>query len=216
MKAATRGAVLALFVCAARGLSQPDAAEILKRVTETYKSATEYELVMDTTYTDAAGAAQAPPFPARLAFKSPDRYRIEGIPTLLYPGEKMDLIYDSSTLWMYLPKSNRYASARSDQLTPNDRTIGAFQPVFDDAGEARVLREESIAAGGDAAVECYVVHFQMSGATVWVDKRRFYILREDSATSSTTFKTVKLNEPISDDLFKFVPPEGATKIEFPR
>jgi outer membrane lipoprotein-sorting protein len=211
-----RGAALALFICAARGQSQPDAAEILSKVSGVYKSATEYEFVMDTTYIGAAATAQAPGFPARLAFKSPDRYRIEGISTAGYSGEKMDIIYDGSTLWMYLPKSNRYASAPSDQLTPNDRMMGHFQPAFDDAGPARLLREETIAAAGDAAVECYVLHFDLNGETVWVDKRRFYILREDSATSSTIFKGVKVNEPLSDELFKFNPPAAATKIDLPR
>jgi outer membrane lipoprotein-sorting protein len=78
MKAAICGAALALFICSAYGQTQPDAAEILKKVNETYKSATQYEFVVDTAYTDAA-AAQAPGFPTRLVFKSPDMYRIEGI-----------------------------------------------------------------------------------------------------------------------------------------
>jgi outer membrane lipoprotein-sorting protein len=128
----------------------------------------------------------------------------------------MDLIYDGSTLWMYLPKSNRHASVPSDRVTPNDRALGHFQPGFDALGEARLLREESIAAGGGAAAECYVLRFELNAETVWVDKSRFYILREDSATSSTIFKTVRLNEPLPDDLFKFVPPQGATRIDLPR
>jgi outer membrane lipoprotein-sorting protein len=82
-----------------------------------------------------------------------------------------------------------------------------------DAGEARFLREETISPVGDDAVECYVLHFELIGATVWVDKRRFYLLREDTASSSTIFKSIKLGEPLSDDPFKFEPPAGARKLE---
>jgi outer membrane lipoprotein-sorting protein len=98
----------------------------------------------------------------------------------------MDLIYNGSTMWVYLPKSNRYASVPSEQLAPNDRMIGRFR-LFNDAGEARLLREETIAAGGESAVECYVLRVDLNGETVWVDKRGFFILREDRATSSTIF-----------------------------
>jgi outer membrane lipoprotein-sorting protein len=93
---------------------------------------------------------------------------------------------------------------------------GRFRQASNYGGEARLLREETIAAGGDAAVECYVIQIPPLGETWWVDKRRFYVVRQDGAASSTIFKTVRLNEPLSDDLFKFVPPEGATKIDAPR
>ena len=47
----------------------------------------------------------------------------------------------------------------------------------------------------------------------WVDKRTFYVLRLEHPGGTTTFQTVKMNEPLSDDLFKFVPPEGSRKLE---
>jgi outer membrane lipoprotein-sorting protein len=169
---------------------------------------------METSFTDPA--ARHLGVPERVAFKSPDRYRMEGMSSPAYPGEKMNLIYDGSTLWVYLPKSNRYTSVPSDQLAPRDRMMGTIEGVFEGAGEPRLLREETIAFDGDAAVECYVIRFEPGGATSWIDQRRFIILREDTPASSTIFKTVKLNEPLSDDLFKFTPPEGAAKIELPR
>ena len=163
----------------------------------------------------------------RFAFKAPDKYRMEGVP--LGPGSPAEqgiVIFDGSTLWMYLPKSNQYGSMSSDQFTGPDRedmkpgaqdyfATWRFRQASNYAAEARFLREETIAAGGDSAVECYVIQIPTLGETWWVDKRRFYVVRQDSADSSTTYKTVKLNEPLSDDLFKFIPPPGASKIDPP-
>jgi outer membrane lipoprotein-sorting protein len=46
-----------------------------------------------------------------------------------------------------------------------------------------------------------------------VDQQRFLILREDDAGSSSVFTTIKLGQPLPDELFEFKPPPGARKIE---
>jgi outer membrane lipoprotein-sorting protein len=79
MRAAICGAVLALFVCAAHGQTQPDAAEILKKVAETYKDVTQYDLAADETGTGVAKQESADHH-MRFVFKAPDKYRVEGVP----------------------------------------------------------------------------------------------------------------------------------------
>jgi len=81
---------------------------------------------------------------------------------------------------------------------------------------AKFLREEVIEFAG-AKVDCYVLTVsQKSGGyayTWWVDKQRSLILREDNSETSSVFTTIKLDEPLPGDLFKFEPPPGARKIE---
>lgn len=68
-----------------------------------------------------------------------------------------------------------------------------------------------------ARTACYVVSVSTasggSAYTWWIDKLRYRILREDHGTSSTIYTTVKLDEPLPPELFTFVPPAGARKIE---
>jgi hypothetical protein len=51
--------------------------------------------------------------------------------------------------------------------------------------------------------------------TWWVDKKNSRILREDHAGSSAVFTTIQLNDPVSDDLFKFTPPMARRKSSDP-
>ncbi len=81
---------------------------------------------------------------------------------------------------------------------------------------AKFLREEAIELAG-TKVDCYVVAVPVQGSaslyTWWVDKQRHRILREDDSVSSAVFTTIKLNEPLPDELFTFTPPPGARKLE---
>jgi outer membrane lipoprotein-sorting protein len=48
--------------------------------------------------------------------------------------------------------------------------------------------------------------------TWWIDKANYHVVRIDDDESSIVFTTIKLNEPLPNDLFKFTPPPGAKKI----
>jgi len=129
---------------------------------------------------------------------------------------------------MYEPGSNECCTVPASELTANaPGDLGDASPAAMDqfmtwryrgatgfAEGAKFLRDEAIEFGG-AKVDCYVVTVsQKKGEntyTWWVDKLHSRILREDSAKSSSVFTTIKLNEPLSDDLFKFEPPPGARK-----
>jgi hypothetical protein len=70
--------LLAVLSRAVAAQTAPDVAEILKKVSETYKGATQYELVLDETETLQANR---PPGHAhvRIVFKAPNQYRMEGV-----------------------------------------------------------------------------------------------------------------------------------------
>jgi outer membrane lipoprotein-sorting protein len=113
--------------------------------------------------------------------------------------------------------------------------IPKFEGISDNLKEARILREETLEADG-AEIDCYVIEavyaFGPAAAeerpirrTYWVDKSRFVVLREayTSGTAgpgadtvpriTTTFTAVKINEPIADDVFVFVPPRGSKEVK---
>ena len=139
------------------------------------------------------------------------------------------VVYDRRTLWFYLPKSNQYASIPAAEITadaPGD--LGDLRPGALDhflmwryrnaaefAKTAKFLREESIDIKG-AKIDCLVLTVAPSGKleyTWWVEKQTYRIVREDDAGNSAVFTSIRLNEPIPDELFKFEPPAGAKRIE---
>lgn len=171
----------------------------------------------------------------KFAFKAPSRYRMEGSAPGLGLGspefEEAIVVYDGTAVWWYLPKLNRYVTFPASELTadaPGD--LGDLRPEAMDefvrgryrgataADSARLLRSETIAAGG-APVACYVVEVSLGGSspyTWWVDQKRYRILHEDHGETSTVFTSIKLGEPLGDDLFRFVPPPGAKKLDLPQ
>ena len=226
VKSGLLGLLLALRVVAQ---DRPDVTEILKKVSDTYKAAKDYDLVGEVTVMERGQAAVHGRI--RVAFKAPDRYRMEviGIPGLSLDDSAEDqatMIHNGSTFWFYSPKSNRYAPIPADVLardpegsahTPEvtDRVaVGFFRAAVDHAAESRFLREESIEIAG-AKVDCYLISVPRAPGkpTWWVDKTGWRVVRDDHAGSDTTFTTIKLNEPLSDDLFNFTPPPGAKKLD---
>jgi outer membrane lipoprotein-sorting protein len=172
----------------------------------------------------------------RLAFQGPGKYRIQGsLPGLGLDSpefEEATVVYDGSAVWFYLPKLNRYASIPASQLTadaPGDLgdlrpeaidefLLGRYRRAADAAGGSRFLRNETIEIGG-AKAACYVLTVSPGGSapyTWWVDQKRYRILREDHGDTSAVFTTIKLGEPLGDEVFRFVPPAGAKKLERPQ
>ena len=221
-----------LFLRMALAQTEPNLAEILQNVSQTYKAASEYELVADLAEFKT-GNSKGGTGHMLFAFKSPSRYRMKmsgdmGDPELT----KMVIVHNGSTLWTYTPETNEYDSTPAGELTndaPGD--LGDMAPAFQDhvmmwryrgatdfVDGAKFLREEATEIGG-AKVDCYVVTVspKVGGSrsvyTWWVDNQRSLILREEDVRSSTVFTSIKLDEPLPDDLFKFEPPPGARKIE---
>jgi outer membrane lipoprotein-sorting protein len=230
MRHTIRVVLCGLFLSAALAQTPPNVAEILQKVSQTYKAAPNYEFVADLTLHEGGATGSGH---AIFAFEPPNRYRMEGA----IPGAGGDdpasakavLVHDGSTLWAYMPESNQYFTVPASELTVDAQgDDGDMSPEAMDhfmmwryrgaAGfrDAKILREDAIVFGG-SKVDCYVVSVaEKPGGyayTWWVDKQTFRILREDNAGSSTVFTTIKLGESLPDDLFKFVPPPGARKVE---
>jgi outer membrane lipoprotein-sorting protein len=222
---------LALLFGAAAGQAPPDVAEILKKVGETYKGVSQYELVAEGTLKMPGKTGAPVHVHTRVAFRAPNRYRLEGtIPGLSEENSNFDesvAVYDGSALWFYLPKSNQYASIPADKLAADDEgsahtpqamdqvAMQKYRVAADFIVGATFLRDDEIELAG-AKVSCYVVSVpeEWPGPyTWWIDKETHRILREDKSDGSTVYTTIRLGEPLPDSLFRFEPPPGARRLD---
>lgn len=204
--------------------TSPDVRQILKKVAETYTSAKDYELVEEMT--DDKGVVTR----VRDVFKAPDRYRMEaagpGFDFLLDSnavGESV-VVFDGSGAWFYLPESKQYFFMPVELMVGNDRedlrpeatdqyTMWHFRRAEDLIGKAKFLREEMAEFAG-AKVNCYVLSVSDLGSdTWWIDTKGYRVVRQAYKGTTTVFTTIRLNEPLSDELFQFTPPPGAKKID---
>ncbi len=235
MRSADRVVCLLLLsaVCAE---AQPDVAAILKKVSELYKGAAQYEMMAEIIGPKSDPQTADKPGRAIFAFKPPNRYRIEGAPPGIWSvapelSGGVVIVHDGSAVWFYFLKANQYFSVPAAALMPDARGgWGGLRPeAVDDftmspyrgadaVEEAKYLRDETIDYAG-AKVDCYVVSVSLRKGgpiyTWWVDKKSSRILREDHPGVSMVFTSIKLNESLPDDLFKFVPPAGAQEIKIP-
>jgi outer membrane lipoprotein-sorting protein len=217
--------VAVLFLPFGAALAQtppPSVGEILKKVGEVYKNVKDYEFVYEGHSGDRT-------LHGTFAFKSPYKYRLEGrgLEPDLDPNEVLSIIADGSNIWIYYAQANIYV--RRDFTPYTSGNMSPYSPEFTDIymtqryrhasdyiATARLLGDEKI---GDRAakLDCYVLVVFPNGPnlpfTWWIDKSTYRILREDDAGNIVTFTTVKLDEPLSDNLFKFDPPQGARKVE---
>jgi len=226
-----------MFLTPMVGQTQADAVEILRKVSEAYGAATQYEVRSIVTFAEPDASFKS--ISSHLFYRSPDMYRWEGKTTLgagqqdpaLLAKDEFLNVFDGSTLWSYFPKLNEY-SAFTDRfpegMSPQDLSrfpgLGVFRDLVGDPSRSRrvrVLREERLAAGASSAADCFVIELAdpLSTSIVWIDKKRYYVLREDEnigrdgkATASVVYSLVRLNEPLEDELFKFNPPPGARKV----
>src|ERR1035441_1845145 len=94
----------------------PDVAEILKRVSETYRAVREFELISVSTGTAVPGRVL-------WAFRAPNQFRLEGAdPNLDRADGSFDqtvLVRDGSSVWWYHPRANEYAALTGQSLPTN-------------------------------------------------------------------------------------------------
>jgi outer membrane lipoprotein-sorting protein len=232
MQLAVRFTLAVLLSSPVIAQSRPDAAEILKRVGQTYIAVKQYQLESEGTERSGGTA----PSHMTLAVKPPNKYRMEG--TVLLSGDASDfgdtvIICDGSLVWFYVRKTNQYASFPLSEVTtdaPGDLgdlrpeeidlfVMDRFRHAADFIEGAKYLREEAVDLAGKK-VDCYVVAIpekrEIPASTWWVAKSSYHVVRNDDAESSTVFTTIKLNQPLPDELFTFKPPPAAGKLEMHR
>jgi outer membrane lipoprotein-sorting protein len=215
-----------LFV-SGRADAQPDVRAILGKVSALYKSATQYEIIAESRSIDPtsdAGSGRA-----RFVFQAPNRYRVEGSDSNNAETGAV-IIDDGSMIWLYFPQTNQYnsipvAALKDDaagnlrDLRPESQDESAMSRYrqAESSQESKYLRDETIRYLG-TQTDCYVVSISKekggSAHTWWIEKKSYRVLRDDDAEASVVFAEIKLGGPISEKQFKFVPPEGAHKVEF--
>jgi len=234
MQAVVRVSLFALCTSAAFAQTQPDVTEILKKVTESYKDVSQYEVVTSATLKDPT-TKQVTLRDMRFVFKAPDKYleEVKGsdLAQQTTPGDpivdEVLTVHDGSHLWVYMPKLNKYR-VYDDPNLPRDTApeaadlyfgIGMYRHTAEILDKARFIREESIVIDGSTKV-CFVIaggDQVEPGAMLWIDKSNYQIVRmgDPDGSADLVFKMVNLNASFSDELFKFEPPAGAQKLDKP-
>jgi outer membrane lipoprotein-sorting protein len=85
---------------------------ILEKVSDTYKAASEYEIVTDMVRTNS-GTGKQEATHQLVAVRAPDRYRVESPDRTDQDGKTSKgllVVLDGVTLWFYDPGLNRYNS----------------------------------------------------------------------------------------------------------
>jgi outer membrane lipoprotein-sorting protein len=223
--------ILLLGVASAQ--SQPDLAAVLRKVSDTYKAASQYELIGDATCRVRPPGTTAS-FHFLIAFRTPNKYRMQAGVPCVGPGTgdmgEALMVLDGSFLWFYFPAKNQYGSILASTLTADaagdmgdlrpdfvdHSTMWRYRSAVDAADKTSFVREEEINVAGVKST-CYVVlvppQEHLPEQVWWIDKSSYRVLRVDDKDSSAVFTTIKLNEPLPDGLFEFTPPPGAQKVE---
>jgi outer membrane lipoprotein-sorting protein len=239
----TAGALAFAGACViACGQPKPDAAEIVRKVAQTYAVTTQYHFVLEShlkVFNLAGDPIDDVSMECTIAMRGPDHARIEGAFGDMVP---MQLIVTGDEYSLYLPKSNQFFRHKASPIRPavGDREITddnlaaylmqlgqkilvGYEQLATAGDRTALLREEHVAVAGDS-IDCFVVElkdypWENSTSTIWVDKKRHIILRDElislnraKETVTDLFKFAKINEPLSDELFAFSPPAGAQEV----
>lgn len=213
-------------------LSLPAAAqdplEILKKVAETYRNLTTYDIEQVVRSENQSLGSKS---------ENESRQRIAGAPGRKsrheYSGGSLT-ISDGQNYWNYNPASNEY--------TKRPGSVGGmleYTGIAMRVKSARVLREEAVDLE-TAPVLCWVIEVvhdypQPPGSdsqverlpdTYWVDKLRFLVLKrtgrnifkrpgmpDSESVHTTTVTKISVGQPLSDALFQFTPPESAVQVD---
>lgn len=117
--------------------------------------------------------------------------------------------------------------------------VEQYAKLADEVDVARLAGNDTISFEGKA-VECAVVEYIVKASgpkatgtkappqwhKLWIDKSRFLVLQESwseppmdfmgiemKSSRKIVFKTIRINEPVPDSVFSFVPPKNALEVE---
>lgn len=215
--------------------------EILNKMSEKYASANTYELVSSSTSELASQSSLTPALPTKMHvfIKGTDNLRMDVELTVPENGSRQSLSIRviGADVWLHFLTMNAYVKDKTSSAsiavpagaTPGVGTyadlgnalLGRFLKPFRDGETARLPQEQSITING-REIMCYVIEIQSGPvrATWWIDKSSYLVVRQlleqttarGHAVSDTIFEITKLDEPMSDDVFVFVPPQGAIRL----
>lgn len=232
---------ISLLCSAACLLAQtlPDAAQLLKdsaagiKRHKTYQYTTEMKMEMNV-----AGKPMNLTVTGELSRATPDKLRIESNASM---GGRTAIIMDGEFTYVYVAALKQYTKKAALGGLEGMLTSMSMVNMADSAKieqNAKVVREEAIEVDGKKR-DCWVVEMKADrmplpappGAeitdlaiTLWIDKEMKMNLQmsmtgkmqagpmvSDIKQAMTTH-SIRLDEPLADSLFTFVPPEGAKEV----
>jgi thiol-disulfide isomerase/thioredoxin len=193
--------------------AQESAIDILHRTAATYQSLQSYEFKVTIQTIQGSNVSERD---LNEAGVRPGKFRVEASDPL---GELR--IGDAQTEWTLSRKSSKYTktSLTSDTETP----ISEFEGIDQHVAGAEIAREEWYLADGKT-VPVYVVRVlrdrwpktAFSGAEFAmyrIDMKTFAVHKvstySENASQVVLYNILKWNQPVSDALFTFTPPESA-------
>ena len=165
--------------------------------------------------------------------QSPNRLRAVVLQTSQAEFADAVLVSDGQQAWYYEPSKNRVLVGPVEEIeTPlPQQLISEMQEMIQavlDASEVELAGEETVAGKGaykliltpkEGEEGQEAVVFPGNGtATLWVDKEQWFVLKATYEAASfgqgsLEVQSFELNPGLSDELFTFDPPEGATVVD---
>jgi outer membrane lipoprotein-sorting protein len=231
--------------------AQLSVAEVLQRVKAVYAGAQRFQFVSRIAErrqgSETTGSDEIVVDRDRLWFKAEGSLAVAESGGA--EGTTLIVVADGRSVWIYLQGRQEYTrvdgipAARNSEGTDENyvdnpkalaRTLmdskfvryAQFQRMSE---RAKILREEPCIFNS-ARSECYVVEINgesltptVTGTyTLWVDKRRYLVLRDDYRVvdtgvvgyeNSILLVTAKVNSSLPSGRFSFVPPQGAKQVD---
>lgn len=193
---------------AAAAQAQPKAADVLRRVNETYAAAKQYQFAARVVERRAGVETTSS---NEIAVDKRGRMWFKAVGSLAIAesggreGETLITVADGKNVWVYLGQQKLFKKAMGipesrnkdddDEAMDNPRAFARklmdtqfvrYAQIAMRSSNAKVVREESCSANGLTA-DCYVIDIPGESLdpdatatyTLWVDKQRYLVLRDD-------------------------------------
>jgi outer membrane lipoprotein-sorting protein len=225
------GIVAALLAVTSLGSSQDEKGgrELLKEVSQVYKNLKSYHFEGVMVIESKANGVQWKMDTTMVAAAvKPDKIRVEMMGILM--------VSSGQTKWVYIPDLKQYSQNALVKVGERHLSlfalyeVGRYEHIAERVKAARILGQEAVEVQGKS-IDCTVVQVEYDPLgigqplrTFWIDKARHIVLRESLKIESSPinpidvkqtfiFTIAKVNEPIPDSLFVFIPPEGAKEVK---
>jgi peroxiredoxin/outer membrane lipoprotein-sorting protein len=229
--------LVTLLIAVAAAASGQTGPEILQKAADTYRSLKSYRFEAQEVEELASESSESRTRATLISAASPPNLR--RLETKGGPTSSLR-VYDGQTVWEFRPGPNQFARFNQAAYSasrggPGD-PVDPYKTLDKDASDAKLMREETIAAAGGQR-PCWVVEvpqkfqagaglLERSPTTYWIDKSTYLVLkqsgfvrfktpRDDTAktqTSTVTFSVARINEPIPEELFHFQQPQDASEV----
>ena len=221
-------AVLALVPSAS---AQMPVAQLLARVSQTYRNLRTYEIQATENFSAPTGGGfNQAQTKLLLAEDEGGKLHLERDTS----NSKLVIVSNGENTWTYAPDVHQYTvqavaadpgsgeegeDSEDPVSTTENLLVGRYRGLERYADSATLARVDKVKAGG-SKIDCYVVEMQIKNSRVdlWIDKERFVILRQQQATASGVSARLEIRQfaatgPLDADLFSFQPPPRSREVE---